>query len=275
MPELPEVETVRRCLEPILTGATIREVDVRRDRVVRRQPNPADVAARMRGRRVELVGRHGKFLEIQLDGDFTWIMHLGMSGRIALADATGPPQHTHFVVRHSNGPDVWFIDPRTFGFVAVYTDDELASTSLASLGPDALLDLPTSRDLGRVLANRTAPVKALLLDQRVVAGLGNIYADEVLHRARVDPRRSAGSLTGEEVSRIRRNIRPVLEAGIRAGGTSLNDLAYLLPDGRAGEFLRQLRVYGRTGEPCQTCGTPVERATVAHRSSHFCPRCQT
>lgn len=277
MPELPEVETVRRCVEPILTGARLTEVDVRRERMVRRQPNPSDVAARLVGNRVTRVGRHGKFLQLAINGgDFIWVMHLGMSGRIALDDPDEPElPHTNVVVRHNGGPELRFIDPRTFGFIAVYTPEELAASSLGKLGPDALWDLPHAKAIGELLAGRTAPIKALLLDQRLIAGLGNIYADELLHRARLHPRRPGGSLQRAEISRLRRHIRPVLTAGIAAGGTSLNDLRYLLPDGRAGEFLVELRAYGRGGEPCLTCGTPIERDVIAQRSSFYCPSCQS
>lgn len=277
MPELPEVETVRSCLEPILRGARLIEVDVRHPRMSRRQPNPADIEARLRNRTVTEVGRHGKFLELAIDGgDFIWVMHLGMSGRISIAEpGSAEDPHTHVVVRHDGGPELRFVDPRTFGFVAVFTPEELAASSLARLGPDALTALPTRRRLEAGLADRRAPIKALLLDQRIVAGLGNIYADEVLHRAGVHGHRAGGSLSSDEVGRIRSAVRPVLRAGIEHGGTSLDDLAYLLPDGRAGEYLTRLRVYGREGEPCRRCGTPIERDTIAQRSSYSCPRCQT
>ncbi|MDH3499617.1 MAG: bifunctional DNA-formamidopyrimidine glycosylase/DNA-(apurinic or apyrimidinic site) lyase [Acidimicrobiia bacterium] len=276
MPELPEVETVRRALEPVLTGARITGLDVRRERMVRRQPNPADVAARLVGRRVSQVGRHGKFLQLDLDdGEFVWVLHLGMSGRLTFDDDGAEPLHTNVVVRHDGGPDLWFVDPRTFGFMAVFTPEELAVSTIGALGPDALWELPESRALGEQLDGRSASIKSLLLDQRIVAGLGNIYADEVLHRSHIHPRRAGGSLDASELTALRRNVRLVLEAGIASGGTSLNDLAYLLPDGRAGQFLMKLRAYGREGGPCRTCGTPIERLVIAQRSSFFCPRCQT
>lgn len=277
MPELPEVETVRRCVEPVLTGARLTDVEVRRERMIRRQPNPGDVRGRLVGNRVTKVGRHGKFLQLAINGGaFIWVMHLGMSGRIALAEP-GEPElpHTNVVVRHSVGGELRFIDPRTFGFVAVYTPFELGESSLGRLGPDALWDLPDTKALAVSLSGRTAAIKGLLLNQRIIAGLGNIYADEILHRARLHPRRPGGSLQRAEVSRLRRHIRPVLEAGIAAGGTSLADLGYLLPDGRAGRFMVKLRAYGREGEPCLTCGKPIEREVIAQRSSYYCPSCQT
>jgi formamidopyrimidine-DNA glycosylase len=275
MPELPEVESTRRHITGGIVGRTVAEAIVGRPRTVRHNFRPADVVERLTGRTVAAVGRHGKFLMIPVSGDLTMVIHLGMSGRLRL---TGPEEsldaHTNFVARFTDGTELRFVDPRTFGFVAVYTDEELAESSVSQLGPDALDALPTTRRLGQRLAGRSAPIKALLLDQRLIAGLGNIYADEVLFRAGVRPTRPAGQLGADEVAALRRAIRPVLLAGIAAGGTSLDDLAYLLPDGRAGDYLERLRVYGREGEPCRRCRTPIERTVVAQRSSHFCPRCQ-
>jgi formamidopyrimidine-DNA glycosylase len=275
MPELPEVETVRRCIEPVLSGAVIERIDIRRDRMARRQPNPDDIVNRLEGGRITGLGRRGKLLMLDVGGgDFVWVLHLGMSGRLAFADGSTPPPHTNVVVTHDNGPDLWFIDPRTFGFTAVYTHEEFRESPLAAIGPDALWELPSVATFLTAFDGRTAPIKSVLLGQRVVAGLGNIYVDEILFSARVHPRRPCGDLSPDEVTAIRSCVRPVLEAGIAAGGTSLNDLAYLLPDGRAGEFLMQLRAYGRAGEPCHRCGTVLEHTTVAQRSTTFCPACQ-
>lgn len=276
MPELPEVETVRRHLAPVLTGSVVTHVEVRHPRTARRQPRPADIPDRLVGRTITNVGRTGKFLMVDVDGDeFVWITHLGMSGRITFADTDEPEEaHTHMVVRHDAGAEVRFVDSRTFGFTAVYTHDELSASTMADLGPDALDHLPSLDHMAQVMSGRTVVVKSLLLDQRFLAGLGNIYADEVLHRARIHGTRRAGSLERREISAIRRHIRPVLEAGLAHGGTSLDDLAYLLPDGRAGEFLAELRVYGREGEPCVRCGSTIERQVLGGRSSFACPSCQ-
>lgn len=276
MPELPEVETTRRHLAPVLEGARIASVELTRDRMARRNIRPLDVVDRLRGRRVGKVGRQGKFLRIEVDGDLTWVIHLGMSGRIRIVDAAAPDEaHTHFTVVTDRGDEVRLIDPRTFGFVAVFTPDELSADPFARLGPDAWDSPPSAPDMSRRLADRLAPIKAILLDQRILAGLGNIYADEVLFRAGVRPERPAGSLSTGEVEALVQAIPIVLTAGIAMGGTSLDDLAYLLPDGRAGDFLTRLAVYGRPGEPCPECGTPIERVVVAQRSSHFCPSCQS
>ncbi len=275
MPELPEVEATRRVLATELTGARVRDVSVRRLRMVRRQPRPADFAARLVGRRVGTVGRRGKVLLAELTGDLTWVSHLGMSGRMRLTDSGEPEApHTNVVVEFDGSRQLRFIDPRTFGYMAVLTPQELADSPLGRIGPDALDDLPRSPELARRLAGRTVPIKALLLDQTFLAGIGNIYADEMLFRAGIRGDRAAGSLATTEVKALRRAVRPVLEAGLKWGGTSLDDLAYLLPDGRVGEFAARLAVYGRQDEPCPRCGTPIRRSVVRGRSTFWCARCQ-
>jgi len=275
MPELPEVEITRRHLEPVLCGAVVSEVAVRRQRALRLQPSPEDFASRLRGRRVLGLSRRGKYLLGDLGDDLTWVTHLGMSGRLSVARPGDPEAaHTAVVVTLAAGPEVRFVDPRTFGHTAVLTPAELAAAGPARLGPDALEALPLTRALAGRLAGRSAPIKPLLLDQRLVSGLGNIYADEVLHRARLRPDRPAGSLAPDEVAALRRAVRPVLQASLRRGGTSLADLAYLLPDGRAGGYLERLRVYGREGEPCRRCGALVERLVLRGRSAYYCPECQ-
>ena len=274
MPELPEVESVRRRLAPVLEGRRVVEAEVRHARTGRRNASPRDVGDRLRGRVVEHLDRRGKFLLARLDSEMVWVTHLGMSGRV-LVTRPGQPEdrHTHFIAVTDAGDEVRLVDPRTFGFVAVLTPDELLTQ--LNLGRDALSDLPRSARLVAAWAGRVAPIKSLLLDQRIIAGLGNIYADEVLYRAGVRPTRPAGGLSGSEVARLRRAIKPLLEAGIAAGGTSLNDLGYLLPDGQAGQYAERLRVYGREGRPCRRCGAPIKRVVVGGRSSFYCPTCQT
>jgi formamidopyrimidine-DNA glycosylase len=275
MPELPEVETTRRSVAPILSGRRIVHVTVARDRMVRRQDNPGDFRARLEGATVVTVTRHGKFLLAGLDNDVVWVTHLGMSGRVAVTRSGAPTApHTHVVVTLDSGYDFRLVDPRTFGFVVAYTPEEYADSTLAALGRDALTDLPRSPALGRLLAGRKAPVKPLLLDQGIVAGIGNIYADESLHRAAIAPHRPGGSLDTAELKALRRGIKETLAAALRWGGTSLDDLAYLLPDGRAGDFVSRLRVYGREGEPCRRCGGVVVRDVLRGRSTFWCPRCQ-
>ena len=273
MPELPEVEMTRRHLESALLGRVLEEVTVAHARTARHNASPDEVVSRLEGRRVERVGRKGKFLELALDDGQTMVAHLGMSGRWSLdADADAP--HTHFLARLDDGSVVKFIDPRTFGFVAVYDEDDVTSSGIGRLGPDAWVDPPSPPDLATRLAGRTAPIKALLLDQGPISGLGNIYADEALHLAGINPLTPGGELGIEDLGRLLDSIRLVLEAAIENGGTTLDDLAYLLPDGNAGDNMAELRVYGRTDEPCRTCGTPIERIVIRARSSHFCPTCQ-
>ncbi len=275
MPELPEVETVRRVLRPALEGRKVAAARICHPRTARRHARSTDVEDRLVGRRALRVGRIGKFLLIELDADLTWVIHLGMSGRIRLGEPGDPTEgHTRFWAEMESGPLVRLIDPRTFGFVAVFTSGELDDSTLAKLGADAWEALPSAGWLFERMASRTIAVKSLLLDQRFVAGLGNIYSDEVLHRAGIHPSRRAGRLSETEVGRIHSQVGPVLAEGISRGGTSLDDLAYLLPDGRAGGFLEYLRVYGREGQPCRSCEAPIRRMVIGARSSYFCPECQ-
>jgi formamidopyrimidine-DNA glycosylase len=256
-----------------MVGRVLERVEVNHVRTARHNASPDEVVSRLTGRRVEGVERHGKFLEVLLDDGQIMVAHLGMSGRWSVDDDDEVP-HTHFVGTLDDGVVVKFIDPRTFGFVAVYDEDDIGASGLSRLGPDAWADPPTTADLAARLADRKAPIKALLLDQRPLSGLGNIYADEALHIARIHPLTPGGQLGEEDLQRLLDAVREVLGSAIASGGTTLDDLAYLLPDGRAGENLPRLRVYGRQEEACLTCGTPIERVVVRSRSTHFCPNCQ-
>jgi formamidopyrimidine-DNA glycosylase len=273
---LPEVEITRRYLEKAMVGRVVTSVAVSHPRTARRNASSAEVETRLRGRRVEAVGRHGKFLIFPLDDGYTLVAHLGMSGRFSVAPADDEvPAHTHFVATLDDGRQVRFIDPRTFGFVAAFDEDEMADTGLARLGPDAWNDTLDATSLHGSLQGRRAPIKALLLDQTVIAGLGNIYVDESLHRAGIHPLTPGGEISEGRLESLLSEVQVVLTRAIDSGGTTLDDLAYLLPDGRAGENLAHLAVYGREGEPCPRCGTPIERVVVRARSTHFCPSCQT
>jgi formamidopyrimidine-DNA glycosylase len=241
-------------------GKTIVDVGVERpDRMLRRQEQPGDFSRRLVGRKIEGTARHGKRLLILLDDDFVWIVHLGMSGRLTVAtaeDETVP--HTHVVVTLNDGTQVRFIDPRTFGYTLVATQDEL--DALAAHGPDAWTDPPSVDTLSARLAGRSAPIKALLLDQTIVAGVGNIYADEALFAAGIDPHRPGGTLSDDELAALLAALR--------------SDLAYLLPDGSAGEFMAEIAVYGREGEPCPRCGDTIQRDVIRSRSTFWSPGCQ-
>ncbi len=269
MPELPEVETIRRHLAPAIEGRTIVGVEVRRERTTRRNSDSSEVVDRLTGMRIEALGRHGKFLFAVLGSGEMLVVHLGMSGRLELVEPGGIDKpHTNAIFALSDGSELRFVDPRTFGFVGVF--DRIP----AELGPDALLALPDSRRFREAMSRTGRAVKTVLLDQRVIAGLGNIYTDEILWRAEVAPDRGARTLVPAAVDRIRRAIPPVLEEAISFGGTSLGDLAYLLPDGRAGDNLERLDAYGRHGLPCRRCGSILVRSVVGSRSSSHCLTCQ-
>ncbi len=253
----------------------MKAVSVSHVRTSRHNGGTAEVEDRLTGRLIRSVGRKGKFLVAPLDDGQILVAHLGMSGRFAVESPEHPQQaHTHFRALLDDGLEVRFVDPRTFGFVAVYTEDELDESGLRRLGPDAWVDPPTAAELEEALARRSAPIKALLLDQGPISGLGNIYADEALYFARIHPQTPGNQLSTDDLERLSAAIAMVLATAIENGGTSLDDLAYLLPDGSAGENLDQLAVYGRTDLPCPNCGTPVERIVIRARSSHFCPNCQ-
>lgn len=258
-----------------MTGRSLTEVNLNHPRTSRHNASPEEVEVRLRGRRVLSVRRHGKFLVIDLDDGHKMVAHLGMSGRFSVTDRGEPTAaHTHFVAELEDGKQIRFIDPRTFGFVAVYDEDEISRSGVSRLGPDAWEAPPTVEELANALSDRKAPIKALLLDQGPIAGLGNIYADEVLFRAGIHPLTPGGDISTEKLARLLDATREVLAGAIDSGGTTLDDLAYLLPDGRAGENLGRLAVYGRAGEPCPVCGTGVMRTVVRARSTHFCPACQ-
>jgi formamidopyrimidine-DNA glycosylase len=259
-----------------MRGRRLEHVIITQPRTARHNAGgPTEVSERLEGRTVLGVGRKGKFIAAPLDDGQTLVAHLGMSGRFAIGDPLDDePLHTHFRATLDDGVEVRFIDPRTFGFVAVVSPDEVEGSGLSRVGPDAWERAPTAQGLLEAMARRTAPVKALLLDQIILSGLGNIYADEALHLAGIHPLHPGGELEIAEMERLLAAIHVVLGDAIENGGTSLDDLAYLLPDGRAGENLDRLRVYGRTGLPCPECGTPVERVVIRARSSHFCPICQ-
>lgn len=273
MPELPEVEITRRHLESVMLGRVLDRVEVNHVRTARHNTSPDEVVSRLTGRRVMDVHRHGKFLRVELDDGQIMVAHLGMSGRWSVNGEDETP-HTHFVATLDDGSVVKFIDPRTFGFVAVYDEEDVAASGLSRLGPDAWADAQKATELAKRLEGRRAPIKALLLDQGPIAGLGNIYADESLHRAGINPLTPGGELSTDDLERLLDAVRDVLDSAIAHGGTTLDDLAYLLPDGQAGENMMRLGVYGRQDEACPACGAPIERVVIRSRSTHFCPHCQ-
>lgn len=271
MPELPEVETVVRGLQG-LVGRRITDVEVRWERTVA-VPDVETFVRRLQGRRIEEIKRRGKWVVIRLDGGFFLLIHLRMSGRLVVGWGSGADdRHLRVVLVLDDGSRLFFSDPRKFGRMALVEDPEHL---LGDLGLEPLDEGFTVERLRDRLAGRRARLKSLLLDQRVVAGLGNIYADEVLWRARLHPLRRADRLTEEEVARLHRAIRDVLREAIAGRGTTLRDGRYVGADGRPGGFAPRLAVYRRTAQPCPRCGTPIQRIRVGGRGTHFCPRCQT
>jgi formamidopyrimidine-DNA glycosylase len=273
LPELPEVETVRRDLAPALTGRRIKSVAVTRDRAVRRQPHDEFVAL-LRGRVINDVRRHGKFLIFDLDDGDAMIGHLRMSGQLRIArrdDAL--MKHTHVVIDLDDGSQLRFVDPRTFGELYIDALDGTRPRSLAHLGPDAIARISDAAFYQRLVGQRrVSNVKSALLDQTTVAGVGNIYADEALFAARVHPRRVAPSITLDEAAAIRAHLQKILRAAIKSRGTTFDDFAYVDAYGRRGAFTP--KVYGRAEKPCVRCGNPIAKLVVANRGTHVCPACQ-
>jgi len=266
MPELPEVEVTRRQLGPLLVGRTIASVRTGRPSYFFLTP-PGRLARRLTGRRVLALDRVGKYLLARLDDGARLLMHLGMTGQIGDAPDDA---HTHLRLDFADGGrPVRFHDVRKFGKVQLLEPGE-RSARVDRLGPDALG--VTAHRLFAATRARRAAIKAVLLDQAVVAGVGNIYADEALFAAGIRPARRAASVTREECRRLANAVRRILRQGIRAGGSTISD--YRSPDGRPGGYQERHRVYGRTGEPCRRCRTPIRRRVIGQRSSHFCPRCQ-
>ncbi len=272
MPELPEVETVRRRLAPLLEGRTLSAVQVLDERLVAPFA-PAEVAARLEGAMVERLDRRGKYLLIRLAGGETLVAHLRMTGNfLHVANGAPPPSHLRARAELDDGSTLLYTDIRRFGTWALL---DLAATDAylaARLGPEPLGEAFGAAALRRAFAGRRAPVKAALLDQRVVAGVGNIYADEALYRARVHPLAPAGEVSRPAVGRIAAAVREVLELGIEAQGATLRD--FRTPSGGYGSMQERFLVYGRDGEPCERCGAMIVRTVVAGRGTHLCPRCQ-
>ncbi len=273
MPELPEVETVKRSLKSLIAGLHFSEVDLIRPKVVR-SPEPRAFIDRLTGKRVKKIGRRGKYLLIYLGDNLILAIHLRMTGRLVYSPPGTPPsKHTHVVFKMSNGYELHFSDMRQFGRMALMEADRLdAWPGLKNLGVEPLSENFTREFLKKELKRRRTRIKPLLLDQTFIAGLGNIYADEALHRARISPEKPAASLTPREVTRLCQSIRDVLSEGIANRGTTFRD--YVDGTGESGSNQESLRVYSREGKPCLECGEPVKRTRLGGRSSYFCSRCQ-
>jgi len=286
MPELPEVETVRRGLEPVLAGALLVRVEARRPDL--RFPLPEGFVQRLTGARIERLDRRAKYLLAPLDRGDTLVMHLGMSGRFEITGgqatkrpgdfhyaAPADPKHAHVIFETDGGVRVTYFDPRRFGYMDLIATDALADHPwFAGLGPEPLGPDFNAKHLAAAFAGRRQSVKASLMDQRIVAGLGNIYVCEALFRAGISPLRPAGELGTRTLNGLVAAVKAVLEEAIEAGGSTLRD--YAAADGALGYFQHRFRVYGREGETCQRrgCSGAVQRIVQAGRSTFYCPACQ-
>ncbi|UUV06171.1 bifunctional DNA-formamidopyrimidine glycosylase/DNA-(apurinic or apyrimidinic site) lyase [Ruegeria sp. YS9] len=282
MPELPEVETVRRGLSPAMEGVVIERADVNRPDL--RWPFPERMAERLTGQRVERLRRRSKYILADLSSGETLLIHLGMSGRMTVSgdplgqfvhDHPAVQKHDHVVFHMANGARITFNDPRRFGAMDLLQTDNAENHKLLSvLGPEPLGNDFHDQHLIDAFKGKNTPVKSALLDQGIVAGLGNIYVCEALYRGRVSPRRKAGQISAPRVAALVPIIRQVLQDAIEAGGSSLRD--FRQADGELGYFQHSFDVYGREGEACRTegCGAPIKRITQSGRSSFYCAQCQ-
>jgi formamidopyrimidine-DNA glycosylase len=270
MPELPEVETTVRGLRPVLEGRRIESIDLRRGDL--RRAFPPDLRQRVTGARVTGLGRRAKYGLIETDRDDTLIFHLGMSGHWRI-DPAEIGKHDHVVIETEEGRRLALNDHRRFGSLDIVRTDALAAyPPFVKMGPEPLDAAFDGATLKAALAGRVAPIKAMLLDQRIVAGLGNIYVCDALNLARIAPGREAGRIGVERLDRLAEAVKSVLTRAIAAGGSSLRD--YVQPNGELGYFSSDWRVYGREGKPCPNCGAIVRRRVDSGRSTFCCPACQ-
>lgn len=271
MPELPEVETIRRQLAPQLRGRTLVKVEILDPRWTRPEP-PRTVERALRGRRVQEVTRRGKYLVWELTGELYLLVHLRMTGAL-LFDPEADPTHTRVRFKLDAGHRLLYIDPRRFGTGQLVSGAAARDAYLRQrIGIEPLTPEFTVEHLRALARGRRAPVKSFVVDQRRIAGVGNIYADEALWRARIHPLRQTGALTRPQLAALRTGIEEALLAGIDAKGASINDFRHI--DGARGSFQDRFLVYGREGEPCLRCGNPIRKLVVAGRGTYVCVRCQ-
>ena len=280
MPELPEVETIKRGLSPRIRGKVISRITIPSDpkgsRVLRRYPSRSRFIRKVTGRKILSLKRRAKYLLFELDSGEIMIVHLGMSGQLLLRPfGSVSPPHSRIIFTIAEEGELFFVDPRKFGEVYLYSRPEGDMViDPFSLGPEPLEKEFTSGVLAKNLRNRRSPIKVSLLDQKLIAGLGNIYTDEALFRARIHPIRLSSELTGEEVSLLRKCIREVLREAISLHGTSAADRQYVDSEGSLGKFQTRLNVYQRKGKKCPRCGKLIDTIKLAGRTTHFCPGCQ-
>jgi formamidopyrimidine-DNA glycosylase len=270
MPELPEVETTRRGVDPHVVGRRIVALAVHEPRLRWRVPD--SLAAEVAGQRVRQTGRRAKYLLIELESG-TLLLHLGMSGSLRVLPAETPRLlHDHFDLLLDSGLTLRFNDPRRFGSLHYVTGSPLEHPLLRRLAPEPLEDTFNAEYLWRITRKRKVSIKQLLMNSSLVVGVGNIYASEALFRARIRPKRQARSLTRPEAAKLARAVRAVLTLAIKVGGTTLRD--YVGADGNPGYFRQKLYVYERAGKPCRVCGAPVKQIAQGQRSTYYCPSCQ-
>lgn len=269
MPELPEVETIRRSLLPHVVGARVTGVTVRERRL--RVPIAPNFEAQLRGRRITGLDRRGKYLLFQLDGERALLVHLGMSGSLELTPVGAPVNpHDHVAITLERRRVMVFNDPRRFGLMRVGRGSQFAE--LGNVGRDPLNAAPSLEEWRALVRGRRLPIKNLLMDQRILGGVGNIYASEMLFQAGIRPRRGAAGLKRLELERLSAAMQRVLTAAVELGGSSISD--YRDANGQPGFFQMHHAVYDRSGEPCRTCAAPIKRVVLSGRSSFYCPRCQ-
>ncbi|WP_288551745.1 MULTISPECIES: DNA-formamidopyrimidine glycosylase [Enterococcus] len=272
MPELPEVETVRRGLEKLILNKTIKEMEIRWPRIIE-SPEVPIFAAMLKGQQFQAFDRRGKFLIFKLT-DYDLISHLRMEGKYEFFEKEGvPDKHTHVIFQFTDGSELHYRDVRKFGRMTLVEKDQSSTyKGIMQLGPEPLPELFLLTDFTRDLKKSKKAIKPMLLDQKLVTGLGNIYVDEALWEAKIHPEQSAATLNEAEINLLHRAIIDVLARAVEAGGTTIR--TYLNALGEAGHFQVSLHVYGQTGNPCVRCGTPIVKTKVAQRGTHYCPFCQ-
>jgi formamidopyrimidine-DNA glycosylase len=266
MPELPEVETIKNELFPHVLGRTVKDIDIYWNKMVR-QPSLPEFRARVIGRQITGISRRGKYLFFHLSSGETLVMHMKMTGSLLVNPSNDKFSRAVFHLDEDIDLHLW--DPRKFGVMWLDEDEDAV---LKKLGPEPLDDDFTPETLARILSHRTAPVKPVLIDQSVIAGIGNMYADEALFEAKIHPLKPAGKLTPEEIKRLHRAIRMVLRKAIKKGGASVRN--YIRPDGQPGTAHDEFSVAHGTGKNCPKCGAPIKRIVVRGRGTYICPRCQ-
>ena len=273
MPELPEVETVRRALAPALEGRRFDAVRILDTRLTR-PLDPDEVARELDGEAVAVVDRRGKYLIVRFESGRALLIHLRMTGSLLHAPSGELPDdpHRRAVVSLDDGSDVAYRDVRRFGTWLLLEPDEVDAYVDSKVGAEPLAEAYKAKHLAEKLAHRKGPIKAVILDQRTVAGVGNIYADEALWRARIHPLTPANELEPDDVKALHRAVRKALELGIARQGSTLSD--YRTPSGESGSMQHEFKVYGRDGDPCERCGTPIDKIRVGGRGTWYCPSCQ-